>query len=57
MLLEQYQLPKEIADKITIDEKFNKVQNKISKMQGGMPKFKLLNQNSNIDIKNFGNGK
>ena len=51
-----YRLPSEIEAKIVIDEKFSKVQNKISQMQGGLPKFKLLNQNVNQDIKNFMNG-
>ena len=51
-----YRLPSEIEAKIVVDEKFTNVQNKISQMQGGLPKFKLLNQNVNQDIKNFMNG-
>ena len=43
LIIGPYKLPNEIEANIVIDEKFSKVQNKISQMQGGLPKFKLLN--------------
>ena len=51
------ELPIEVSKLIELDSNYkNAISQVQSKLQSGLPKFKLLNQNTNLGVRNFKNG-